>query len=368
MEEIEVELDSRSYPIHIEEGSLITLGERLKSYVSSRRVVVITDQHVDDLYGEKLVDSLGETDIEMEKVIVSPGEQSKSIPVARRLYQDLAKLKVGRDSVVVAFGGGVVGDLAGFVASTFLRGLRFVQVPTSLLAQVDSSVGGKTAVNLSEGKNLVGTFYQPRLVLIDPKVLSTLSEMDVRSGLGEVFKYGIIADRDFFDRVVANLQVFEELTDFQELEKVIGRCCRIKAEVVARDERDRGLRKILNFGHTLGHGIEAGSGYVFMRHGEAVIWGMLGELWISHNRGNLTGSALRGCVDSLRGVNLPLLPEDLTEEQVLEHVRLDKKSRDGTIYSVIVNEIGKDVCVEAVEESEIRKAFDFIMNLQQEKL
>src|SRR6056297_410822 len=157
MEKIEVDLDSCSYPILIEEGSLIVVGERLESYLSARQVVAITDEHVDDLYGEKLVNSLGLTDIGMVKLVVSPGEESKSISVAKKLYQDLAKLNLSRDSVVVAFGGGVVGDLAGFVASTFLRGLRYVQVPTTLLAQVDSSVGGKTGVKLSEGKNLVGT-------------------------------------------------------------------------------------------------------------------------------------------------------------------------------------------------------------------
>ncbi len=364
MKKIEVDLDSCSYPILIEEGSLIVVGERLESYLSARQVVAITDEHVDDLYGEKLVNSLGLTDIGMVKLVVSPGEESKSISVAKKLYQDLAKLNLSRDSVVVAFGGGVVGDLAGFVASTFLRGLRYVQVPTTLLAQVDSSVGGKTGVNLSEGKNLVGTFYQPRLVLIDPEILSTLSDRDVRSGLGEILKYGIIWDKDLLNRVVSNIQVFQELKDCQELEGVIARCCGIKTEIVTRDEKDRGLRKVLNFGHTLGHGIEAGLGYGSMRHGEAVIWGMVGELWISYRRGNLSEDTLQEVVDSLTSISLPKIPQDFTQGRLLEYVSQDKKSREETIYSVIVNEIGEDVSVEPVDRSEIGGALDFIMNLQ----
>ncbi|MFB6214234.1 MAG: 3-dehydroquinate synthase, partial [Candidatus Bipolaricaulia bacterium] len=269
-----------------------------------------------------------------------------------------------RDSIVLAFGGGVIGDLAGFVGSTFLRGLPVIQIPTTLLAQVDSSVGGKTAVNLSRGKNLVGTFHQPYMVLIDPHVLDTLSSVDVRSGLGELLKYGLIRDRDFFWDSVENIGLFENVEEPEELESPISRCCEIKAEVVARDELDEGIRRILNFGHTLGHGIEAASGYGKIKHGEAVVWGMIGELWISRNRGYLADETFSRLIRALTRLSLPSLPGDLTDDELLEYVKRDKKVKGGVINAVLIRVPGEEVNVEEVSEAELRGAWEFLTGLE----
>ena len=364
MTRVEVDLDMGAYSIIIESGVLSTAGRAIRESVGERRTVVVTDETVKRLYGSTLVDSLREEDITVDELVVEPGESSKSLETAARLYEDLAGLNIDRDSVMLAFGGGVVGDLAGFVGSTFLRGLTVIQIPTTLLAQVDSSVGGKTAVNLSRGKNLVGTFHQPDLVVIDPSVLTTLSPSDVRSGLGEVLKYGLIRDSGFFWGTVENIDLFHDLGDRENLESSISRCCEIKAEVVGRDERDRGIRRILNFGHTIGHGIEAGCGYGKIKHGEAVIWGMIGEIWISFDRGYLEENSFRNLIAALTKLSLPRLPDDLSGADLLDYVRRDKKVRDGRINSVLLSDPGGKVMVEEVSEREIKDAWEFLLDLE----
>ncbi len=364
MRRVDVELDSAGYPVLIEESLLPSVGDLIERCLGPERTVVITDRNVDDLYGEKLEQSLEEGGTEFEKLVVPPGEGSKSLPVARRLYEDLAGFSLDRDSAIVAFGGGVIGDLAGFVGSTFLRGLSVVQVPTTLLAQVDSSVGGKTAVNIPQGKNLVGAFHQPELVIIDPLVLATLSPSDLRSGLGEVLKYGLIRDRELFWKVVEDGSLPQGQDDPEE---IIGRCCEIKAEIVGEDERDRGLRQILNFGHTLGHGIEAGCGYGNMKHGEAVLWGMIGESWISRHRGYLREETFSKLVEALIGFGLAPLPGDLAGEKLLEYVSRDKKARGGRINSVLIQEPGEEVVVEEVSSQELVTAWEFLTGLEVER-
>jgi 3-dehydroquinate synthase len=367
METVEVGLGQKSYRITVEASVLGRTGEIIKGNLGPVDGAVITDENVDELYGEELFDSLKKSGLDFAKLVVKPGEGSKSPEVAKQLYEKLAKKGLHRDSVIVAFGGGVVGDLAGFVGSTFLRGLRVVQVPTTLLAQVDSSVGGKTAVNLPQGKNLVGSFHQPEAVVIDPEVLSTLSAEDTRSGLGEVLKYGLIRDRSFFSQVVESSKVFDNLEDHEELEGIIARCCKIKAEVVEDDELDRGVRRILNFGHTLGHGIEAASGYGGMKHGEAVIWGMIGESWISRDRGYLDKAVFSNLVEALTDFNLPSLPTDLSKEQLLDYVGRDKKVKQGTINSVLIQDQPGKVVVEEVSEKEITDAWNFLRDLEVER-
>ena len=364
MTRVDVDLGTSSYPILIEASSLPVLGQVIREGIGRARCVVITDENVDELYGSTLIDSLREEGLRVEKLAVEPGETSKSVETAETLYEELAELNLHRDSVVLAFGGGVVGDLAGFVGSTFLRGLPVIQIPTTLLAQVDSSVGGKTAVNLSRGKNLVGTFHQPEMVAIDPAVLSTLSPADVRSGLGEVLKYGLIRDEDFFRETAGDIESVEKVENPDGLESTISRCCEIKAEVVSRDELDEGIRRILNFGHTIGHGIEAGSGYGEVKHGEAVIWGMIGELWISLNRGYINQETFSDLVRTLNRISLPPLPADLSDSDLLEYIGRDKKVRDGVINSVLIKEPGKDVVVEEVNEAEIKGAWEFLRELE----
>ncbi|MFW6049119.1 MAG: 3-dehydroquinate synthase [Candidatus Bipolaricaulota bacterium] len=364
MEEIEVDLGQRSYYITIEEGSLKDAGGWLLEISPSNDFVVITDETVDDLYRKELSRSLDEAGCRYDRLVIPPGEKSKNLSTAGELYERLGELNLDRDSTLVAFGGGVVGDLGGFLASTFLRGLSLVQIPTTLLAQVDSSVGGKTAINLSAGKNMVGTFYQPQGVLIDPLVLTTLADPDVRSGLGEVLKYGLIWDEKLFHTVVSDLGSFYTLDNASRVERVIRRCCEIKAEIVRLDERDRGLRQILNFGHTVGHGVEAGSGYGYMRHGEAVLWGMIGEAWISRDKGGLSEAALEEIVASLKEVNAPPLPGDLTGGELLKYVKRDKKNRGGRINSVLLEGIGGDAVVNTLEEEEIISALEYLEGLR----
>lgn len=366
MKKVEVKLKAKSYPILIEASSLFEVGSLINENMGSARGALITDETVDRLYGDKLISSLKSGGLDFEKLVVEPGEGSKSLETSESLYEKLAQLNLHRDSLILAFGGGVIGDLAGFVGSTFLRGLPVIQIPTTLLAQVDSSVGGKTAVNLSRGKNLVGTFHQPELVIIDPRVLTTLSKSDVRSGLGEVLKYGLIRDGDFFERVVNNKSLFNDFDDYRELEKIISRCCEIKAEVVTEDELDKGVRRILNFGHTLGHGVEAGAGYGEIKHGEAVIWGMIGESWISMNRGYLGKEEFSDLVGVLTEMDLPPLPENLPERELLEYVKRDKKVRSETINCVLIKDSIGEVVVEEVDETEVKEAWNYLTELEVE--
>ncbi len=364
MEEISVDLGGRSYSIKIDEGSLGSAGRRLLEVSPANNFVIVTDENVDELYGSDLSRSLEEAGCKYETLVIPPGEKSKSLSVAEDLSERMAELNLDRDSTVVAFGGGVVGDLAGYVASTFLRGVRLVQVPTTLLAQVDSSVGGKTAVNLRAGKNLVGTFYQPQLVLIDPGVLTTLSDPDVRSGLGEVLKYGLIWDEELFHTVVSDLEPFYTLSDGSTVERVLGRCCQIKAEIVGMDEKDRGLRQILNFGHTIGHGVEASAGYGYMRHGEAVIWGMIGEAWISRERGLLTPEEMDEIVSSLEEVGISSLPGGLSGDELLGYLKRDKKNRGGRINGTLLEGLGGQAAIHTLEEDEVIDALEFLKSLR----
>jgi len=364
METVEVGLGQDSYRITVEASVLERTGELIEAKLGSVSGAVITDTNVDELYGKELLSSLEKNGHDFLKLVVEPGEASKSPEVAENLYEKLAETGLNRDSVIVAFGGGVVGDLAGFVGSTFLRGLRVVQIPTTLLAQVDSSVGGKTAVNLPQGKNLVGSFHQPETVIIDPEVLSTLAPADIRSGLGEILKYGLIRDRSFFDRVIESSEIFRQAEDHEELEGIIARCCEVKAEVVQEDELDFGVRRILNFGHTLGHGIEAAAGYGGIKHGEAVIWGMIGESWISWDRGYLDEAVFSNLVEALTDFNLPSLPTDLPKEELLDYVGRDKKVKQGAINSVLIQDQPGNVVVEEVSEKEIAEAWNFLREVE----
>ncbi|MCF7875740.1 3-dehydroquinate synthase [Candidatus Bipolaricaulota bacterium] len=363
MKTVDVDPGNTAYSILIDADSLSGFGEFVKERFGKIDGAVITDETVDRLYGGELADSLEAAGHDCGKLVVEPGEESKSPEAAKNLYRDLVHMELHRDSFILAFGGGVVGDLAGFVGSTFLRGIPVIQIPTTLLAQVDSSVGGKTAVDLPEGKNLVGTFYQPEAVFIDPVVLETLDPADVRSGLGEVLKYGLIWDEELFQKVNGNGDLFEDFNDQAELEGIISRCCEIKAEIVTEDERDRGIRQILNFGHTIGHGIEAGAGYGEMKHGEAVLWGMIGESWISARRGYLSQESLEEIVSALRGFALPPLPADLSEERLLKYVKLDKKVRRERINSVLLERIGGEAIVKEISESEVTAAWDYLTEL-----
>lgn len=340
MNQVHVDLGQRSYDIHIASGLLQKAGETIRTIAPVKRVALITDTTVDQLYGTTVLNSLERSGFVCSKHCVPDGESSKSYRQLETLHSQLIESGLTRDSLIVALGGGVVGDLAGFTAATYLRGVPFVQIPTSLLAQVDSSVGGKTGINHSLGKNLVGSFFQPLQVLIDPEVLKTLDKRDLWGGLAEVVKYGLIRDATFFDFLENNLEDLFFLRNMKDVIHAVSECCRIKAEVVRLDEKESGLRRILNFGHTLGHAIEAVTGYRTFRHGEAVAYGMDWAAWQSLQEGLTSETVYQRIIRLLSRFDLPPLPANLQAVELLEKMGLDKKQTASGLYLVLIDHIG----------------------------
>jgi len=360
VERVRMELGERGYDILIGPGLRHQVGSYLREVLTPSRAAIITDETVAGLYGEDVARSLAEAGLEATTVAVPPGEEAKSLAQAGKLYAALVASGLDRRSVVVALGGGVVGDLAGFVAATYMRGIPYVQVPTTLLAAVDSSVGGKVAVDLPEGKNLVGAFYQPRLVVIDPEVLASLPPRELRAGLAEVVKHGVILDADFF----AYLEAHADGILAQEaavLAVVIRRCCELKARVVSADERDEGLRAILNYGHTFAHALETVTGYQRFRHGEAVALGMVAASLLAEEMGKVAPEVTRRQVALLRRLGLEVrLPAEFRLEELLACFLRDKKTLSGRLRFVlpvrlgeveVVAEPGEDVIGRALERA-----------------
>lgn len=342
MRSVSVQLGSRSYVIQIGPALLQSLGPECARLKLGERCAIITDKNAGKFFAKTVFNSLVRAGFSPVLFTVAAGETAKSLRTVERCYNQLAAHRLERKSFIVALGGGVVGDLAGFVAATYLRGIPFVQVPTTLLAQVDSSVGGKTGVNLRAGKNLVGAFYQPRLVLCDLDTLETLPDREFRAGLAEVIKYGIIFDAALFDKLERDLPKILE-RDKHALAPVIARCCEIKAEIVSKDETENGLRSILNFGHTIGHAIENSSGYGKFLHGEAISIGQIAAAQLSEKILGLPGSAVKRIEDLFRKAGLPLQIKlnASRKKRFFEAMRLDKKARAGEVRFVLAREIGK---------------------------
>ncbi|MDP2896551.1 MAG: 3-dehydroquinate synthase [bacterium] len=341
MEKITVSLGERSYDIIIEAGGIARLGAFLGGLRLGAKCAIITDPRVKDLCGPLVTNSLADAGLRVDVVTFPEGEENKTLATVERLYHEMLSLGLDRKSFVVALGGGLVGDVAGFAAATYMRGIRFVQVPTTLLAQVDASVGGKVGVNLPEGKNLVGSFHQPSLVLIDPDVLRTLDGRDLKAGFAEVIKYGIIRDADFFSFLEENWEAILSLEP-SAVEKAIAISCRIKAAVVAEDEREEsGLRAILNFGHTVAHAIEALSDYRTYRHGEAVAIGMAVAAEISERLGHLPKGDADRIESLLKSVGLPVTFSGLDIGQLVSRMRFDKKAVRDKIRFVLAKKVGE---------------------------
>ena len=352
---LNVKLGDRGYPVLIGSGLLNRVGGLLAPRFAPTSAVVISDHTVARLYAEHVVGSLAEAGCKSALLEVAPGESSKSLAVAGQLYDQLSALGVDRQSAVIALGGGVVGDLSGFVAATWLRGLPFVQVPTTLEADIDASVGGKTAVNHPSGKNLIGAFHQPRLVIIDVECLRTLDPRDLRAGLAESIKHAAIRDADFFvwQRERADLILGG---DEDVLAELIQRNCQIKAEVVAADEREAGLRAILNFGHTIGHAIEAQCQFG-LRHGECVALGMIAANRIATQRGLLDPDEASQICKLVERLRLPArLPHRLDADAVGRRMRHDKKFVAGRMRFVLVDRIGQARIVDDVVSGEVADA------------
>jgi 3-dehydroquinate synthase len=340
MKTLQVELAERSYPIHIGPG-LLARADLLAAHLANRRVVVVTNETLAPLYLNKVRALLAPH--QPVEIILPDGEQYKTFAVLTRIFDELLKARCDRRSVIVALGGGVVGDMAGFAAACYQRGIAFIQVPTTLLAQVDSSVGGKTGVNHPLGKNMIGAFHQPQAVVIDTDTLNTLPDRELRAGLAEVVKYGLIRDVEFFHWLELNMQRLLG-RDAYSLSYAIERSCRNKSEVVAADERENDVRAILNFGHTFGHAIETALGYSGWLHGEAVAAGMVMAADLSRRLGWLAKDDVARIGELLRIAGLPLrAPAGPSAARLRELMTLDKKAENGRLRFVLLQQIGQAV-------------------------
>ncbi len=337
---VRVALGDRSYPVVLGQGTLAELGPAVRRRTGASRAVIVTERAIGRRYARPAMASLRAAGLRADRIDVPSGDATKNLDQLRSLYDALIRLGADRSAVVVALGGGMVGDLAGFAAATFLRGLPFVQVPTTLLAMVDASIGGKVAVNLPQGKNLVGAFHQPKLVWIDTAVLRSLPERERGAGFAEIIKAAAIWDADLFARLEREVDSLRELHP-QRLLRVVARACAIKAEVVSRDEREGGLRMLLNFGHTLAHAVEALQGYRGVLHGEAVAMGMV----FAARRSEALGRCPKGTAERLEGLvsrfglptELPVFPRSA----YLAALSVDKKKRDARIRYIVLRGIGR---------------------------
>ena len=352
---VRMSLGARSYDVQIGSGAIAQTPKWLKK-TPSKRAFVISDEKLTRAR-ESTVGALSRDGWEVHEIPVQAGESLKDIEAVYPIYGKLLDGKANRESVIFALGGGSIGDAAGFIASTYLRGIAWVGLPTTLLSQVDSSVGGKTGINHTSGKNLIGTFHQPCLVVCDTDFLSTLSRREVVSGLGEVIKYGFIFDPRFLVFLQKNTERILAL-DSKVLSQVVRKSIQWKCRAVARDEHDRkGVREVLNFGHTFGHALEAVTGYSRFQHGEAVIWGMRFALALSCERRRLKRAEWVSMDGFLKSLEVPALPSDFGPAEFIARMVQDKKVRDGRIHFVLLREAGRTVSDGRVKESEIVAAF-----------
>ncbi len=348
---LSVNLPEKSYDLLIEKNGLEQVGNWVASLWEQQKVVIITDDTVKELYGKQVEDAIKNEGFEVFTFSISPGEQSKSLESAEKIFHFLAEKGMTRKDGIIILGGGVVGDLGGFVASTYMRGLHFLQIPTTLLAQVDSSIGGKTAINTSIAKNLVGTFAQPDGVLIDPNTLLTLENRRVKEGLAEVVKSAAIADKNLW-KLLEKMSDENETLDFSE--EIIFACCNVKRKVVEEDEKDIGIRLILNFGHTIGHAIEQTQGYGVVTHGEAVSLGMCQITKQAEILGTMPHGSLEKITEMLTKFHLPTTLANWDEEKLYEALTHDKKARGNQIRIILLEEIGK-AKIETIELEQMKE-------------
>lgn len=338
MKQLQVELGTRSYPIYIGEN-LLTQFDLLASHIKSKQVMVVTNVTVASLYLDKLLKKL--IAYQVETVVLPDGEQYKTLDYVSTVFTALLEKKFSRNATLIALGGGVIGDMGGFAAACYQRGIPFIQLPTTLLAQVDSSVGGKTGVNHALGKNMIGAFYQPQAVLADTAILDTLDDRQFSAGLAEVIKYGLIADAEFFEWLEQNAESLLA-RDKETLGFAIEKSCAIKAAIVAEDEFESGVRATLNLGHTFGHAIETGTGYGKYLHGEAVAIGTCQAADLSRRLGWLNDEDVARIIRIFKQVNLPVIPpKKMTAKRYFELMAVDKKNIDGAIRVIGLEKIGK---------------------------
>lgn len=339
MSNIDINLKHKKYEIHIEKGILNSIGKHVAEIYKGKNIVLVTDWNVEKFYLEKVCKSLKENKFEVKYISIKPGEHSKTLNTLEEVYKKFCDYGLKRGELIISLGGGVVGDLTGFAAATYLRGVKYIQIPTSLLAQVDSSIGGKVAVDLPYGKNLVGNFYHPEAVFIDSEVLQTLDKKFFNDGMGEVIKYGLIRDKTIVDELL-NFNNKEELIN--NIEYIIHKCCSIKKSVVENDEKDMGERMILNFGHTLGHCIEKYFNYEGYTHGEAVAIGMAHITKKSEEFGTTEKGTFEYIKTVLQKYELPFaIPENVDYVELLQTIHYDKKAEENSINLIILDKVGE---------------------------
>jgi 3-dehydroquinate synthase len=352
---IPVQLGARSYSIVVERGALATVGARLRALGVGSKAALFTDPAIGRLYGKPVVESLTAAGFTVTTVELPEGEAAKTLAVASTGWDACVAARLDRSSTILALGGGAVGDLAGFVSATYMRGTNFVQLPTTVLAQVDASSGGKTAIDHPKGKNMIGAFHQPRLVVVDTATVDSLPAREYRSGLAEVVKHGIVLEAAYFDDVEASAEALAA-REPATVDRVIAGSCRLKASVIERDERESDLRMVLNYGHTIGHAIEAATGFAQLTHGEAVALGIVAEAALAVRLG-VASAATRDRQERLLGrLGLPTRMAAIDPTVVIEAMTHDKKGRDGRVPIVLAPEIGRFKVVESVSAEDVRAA------------
>lgn len=358
--EIRVELGERSYSIHVGNGILSSLASACDQRRLPKQVVVITDKNVARWYLKPLEHQLVHFGYSVTPIVLPPGEQQKSLANANKIFTRMLGAGVGRKSFLIALGGGVIGDLAGFVAATYHRGIPLVQVPTTLLSQVDSSVGGKTAVNHPLGKNMIGAFHQPSFVWADVGVLKTLPFREVLCGLGEIIKYGVILDESLFSYLEANVDRVLALEQEAVLH-VQGRCCALKADLVSQDERESGIRVVLNYGHTIGHALEAAGSYRVLKHGEAILLGMVAESFLAREIGLIADNVHTRITSLITRLPLSYKKKSFRIPAVMKAMSRDKKTVSGKKRFVLPVRVGETKVVEDVPQEMIKASIRFML-------
>ncbi|OUS27775.1 3-dehydroquinate synthase [Thalassotalea sp. 42_200_T64] len=352
MADLIVSLAERSYPIYIESG-LLSDNSPLTKHIASKRVCIVTNDVVAPLYLASLKQQLSAYTV--DELILADGEVQKNLANFEVIMAHLLANGHGRDSTLIALGGGVIGDITGFAAACYQRGIDFIQIPTTLLSQVDSSVGGKTAVNHPLGKNMIGAFYQPKAVLIDIDSLSTLPIREFNAGMAEVIKYGILGDKPFFDWLQTNKQAIKA-NDSKILAEMIQRCCQAKADIVSEDEKEAGVRALLNLGHTFGHAIEAEQGYGVWLHGEAVATGMVLASQLAEHLGYLSVAETKQIIELISYFDLPIkAPSDMSFADFIKHMARDKKNLGGKLRLIIPTAIGKTEIFDNITEQQLQQ-------------
>lgn len=355
MKNIHIELGHWSYTVKVKSGLLAEVPAILKHANQGQKWMIISQKRLMELFGFELLLQLKNNGFDADFLNIPVGEKAKSIAEYSQTINRMIKRGCDRSSMILALGGGVVGDVAGYIASSYMRGIRYYQIPTTLLSMVDSAIGGKTGINTTQGKNLIGSIYQPQAVFVDTDLLQTLPKEEIVSGLGEVIKYGAIHDPVFLNHLASWL---DDLNTFP-FEQAVHRACAIKAEFVTKDEKEIDARRQLNFGHTVGHAIEAHLGYGKVRHGEAVAYGMLCAAWISKQLGYLSNKEFEKLISIIRKLPLPTLPK-MKPEHINHYIRNDKKMANGVLNYVVLNGLGNAMTVNHVDEKLIRQSLSMI--------